>query len=208
MTWENVASCGSEELPFDSWMEYCYQMAIDYLGHVLGDPPAGCELGIMWHEHDLGDYPSLGVHWDFPQSDPPWTYIRKCEIALSKFDEAVEWFDISPGEIDADLEAAGLLESNDESEIQEFGFDADSHSDAMISVVATRVYKLRGLSDVLVLWPPGGGPSLIRDEGSWAPSGKITGAEIADAWILVEDENEASKLIKEAMSSSTVKPAA
>ena len=127
MTWENVASCGSEELPFDSWMEHCYQMAIDYLGIVLEDPPAGCELGIMWHEHDLGEYPSVGVHWDFPQSEPPWTYIRKCEIALSKFDEAIEWFDISPDEIDADLEAAGLLESNDESEIQEFGFDADSH---------------------------------------------------------------------------------
>ncbi len=119
MTWENVASCGSEELPFDSWMEYCYQMAIDYLDFVLRDPPNGCELGIMWHEHDLGEYPSVGVHWDFPQSEPPWTYIRKCEIALSKFDEAVEWFDISPGEIDADLEAAGLLESNDESEIHE-----------------------------------------------------------------------------------------
>ena len=114
MTWENVASCGSEELPFDSWMEYCYQMAIDYLGIVLEDPPAGCELGIMWHEHDLGEYPSVGVHWDFPQSEPPWTYIRKCEIALSKFDEAVEWFDISPDEIDADLEAAGLSDFDEE----------------------------------------------------------------------------------------------
>ena len=207
MTWENVASCGSEELPFDSWMEYCYQMAIDYLGHVLGDPPAGCELGIMWHEHDLGEYSSVGVHWDFPQSDPPWTYIRKCEIALSKFDEAIEWFDISPDEIDADLEADGLLKSNDEYEIQEFGFDADS--DATISPVVTMVFKARELSDVLVLWPPGGGESLVRVDGVWGPPwGTITGAEIADAWILVEDENEASKLIKEAMSTSTVKPAA
>ena len=104
MTWENVASCGSDELPFDSWMEYCYQMAIDYLGHVLGDPPAGCELGIMWHEHELGEYPSLGVRWGHPQPEPPWTYIRKCEIALSKFDEVIEWFDISPGEIESDLQ--------------------------------------------------------------------------------------------------------
>ena len=62
---------------------------------------------------------SLGVRWGHPQSDPPWTYIRRCEIALKKFDEAIEWSDISPSEIESELEAAGLLESNDESEIHE-----------------------------------------------------------------------------------------
>ena len=70
----------------------------------------------MWHEHELGEYPSVGVAWDFPQSEPPWGYIRKCEIALSKFDEAIEWFDISPGEIESDLEPWGLIESDEESE--------------------------------------------------------------------------------------------
>ncbi len=109
------------------------------------------------------------------------------------------------------MEAADLLESNDESEIQEFGFDADSHSDAMISVAFTRVYKAREVPLVLVLWPPGGGDSLVRDEGSWVPVttlGKITGAELRADWILVEDETEASKLVKEATSSSTDMPAA
>ena len=48
---------------------------------------------------------SLGVRWGHPQSDPPWTYIRRCEIALSKFDEAIEWSDISPSEIESELEA-------------------------------------------------------------------------------------------------------
>ena len=120
MPWENVGSCGSGQLPGDrDWIVLCYELAIYYVSWVLGDPPAGCYLGIMWHEHDYGEYPSLGVRWGHPQSGPPWTSIRKCEIALSKFDEAVEWFDISPGEIESDLEAAGLLESNDESDFQE-----------------------------------------------------------------------------------------
>ncbi len=60
MPWEHVGDCGTGQLPDDRyWIDYCYQMAIDYLGHVLEDPPAGCELGIMWHEHDLGEYLSV-----------------------------------------------------------------------------------------------------------------------------------------------------
>ncbi len=120
MPWEHVGSCGSGQLPGDrDWITLCYEMAILYLNFVVEEPPDGCELGIMWHEHDLGEYPSIGVHWEHPQSEPPWRYIRKCEIALSKFDEAIEWFDISPDEIESDLEAAGLLEPNDEYDFQE-----------------------------------------------------------------------------------------
>jgi len=78
--------------------------------------------------------------------------------------------------------------------------------------VATEVFKAREGSDVLVLRPPGGGDSLIRvDDGSWdsvSNWGTVTGAELRDAWIRVEDEAEASKLVKDAMSSSTVNPAA
>ncbi len=106
MPWENVGSCGSGQLPGDrDWILRCYELAMYYLSCVLGDPPAGCYLGIMWHEHDYGEYPSLGVRWGHPQSDPPWTYIRRCEIALSKFDEAIEWSDISPSDIESELEA-------------------------------------------------------------------------------------------------------
>lgn len=89
-------------------------MAIDYLSFVLEEPPDGCELGIMWHEYDLGEYPSIGVHWEHPQSEPPWRYIRKCEIALTKFDEAIGWFDISPSEVESELEAWDSSESDED----------------------------------------------------------------------------------------------
>jgi len=68
----------------------------------------------MWHEHDYGDYPSVGVRWDYPQSDPPWKYIRQCEIALSKFDDAIAWSDISPSKIESTLEDAFWTESDED----------------------------------------------------------------------------------------------
>ncbi len=60
MPWEDVGSCGSGQLPNDrDWIVHCYEMAISYLKFILGDSPEGCELGVMWHEHELGDYPSV-----------------------------------------------------------------------------------------------------------------------------------------------------
>ena len=105
MPWENIGDCGSGQLPNDrDWIVHCYEMAVSYLKFILGDPPEGCELGIMWHEHELGDYPSVGVHWDSPQSDAPWEYINKCETLLMKFDEAVNWYDISPDRVYEDID--------------------------------------------------------------------------------------------------------
>lgn len=113
MPWENIGNCGSGQLPGDrSWTVLCYELAISYMDFVLGNPPDGCGLGIMWHEHDNGEYPTVGVHWDFPQSEPPWKYIRRCEIALTRFDESVEWFDISPGAIEGALEESELSETD------------------------------------------------------------------------------------------------
>ncbi len=81
MSWENIGNCGSGRLPNDSaWIEQCHKMAISYLNFVLGAPPEGCELRIMWHRHELGDYPSIGVHWDLPPSCAPSEYISKCEL--------------------------------------------------------------------------------------------------------------------------------
>jgi len=99
MPWEHVGDCGTGQLPDDlDWVLHCYETAVTYLSFILGDPPAGCELGIMWHEYELGKYPSVGVNWDFPQSDAPWEYIRNCESLLSNYNEAIDWFAISPTE--------------------------------------------------------------------------------------------------------------
>ena len=97
MPWENIGDCGSGEIPDErEWVVQCLGMGLSYLTFILEDPPEGCELGIMWHEHELGDYPSIGIFWDFPQPDAPWDYIRECEILLEKFDDAVAWSQIEP----------------------------------------------------------------------------------------------------------------
>ena len=105
MPWENIGSCGSGQLPNDrDWIVQCYELALSYLNFIICTTPKGWKLGIMWHEHELGDYPSIGLHWDYPQSDPPWKFINKCETLLERFDEAVTWSEIDPDAIAEDIE--------------------------------------------------------------------------------------------------------
>lgn len=92
MPWESIGSCGGGEIAQ-------LRMAIIYLCDVCGDPPRGCEIDIMWHEHELGDYPTIGLSWEWDpevRTVPPWEYINRCEIALAIFDEAVSWSEIDP----------------------------------------------------------------------------------------------------------------
>jgi len=105
MPWENIGSCGSGQMPYDTnWIVHCYKLALSYLNFVVGMAPEGCELGIMWHEHELGDYPSIGLFWDYPQNGPPWKFINKCERLLERFDAAVNWSEIKPDAMDEDDE--------------------------------------------------------------------------------------------------------
>jgi hypothetical protein len=107
MPWNNVGGCSSGQMPGDrDWIVFCYEMAISYLDFVLGDPPHGCKLGVMWHEYELGEYPSISICWEHPQSAPAREYIQKCEVALSKFDQAIAWFDISPRQIENEIESS------------------------------------------------------------------------------------------------------
>jgi hypothetical protein len=109
MPWEDIGSCGNGQLPNDmEWNMYCYSMALSYLKFVIGDPPAGCDLGIMWNEHELGEYPSVGVWWGPPQMDIPQEYISRCEFALEKFDDSIAWSEIEPDAIDEELNELGL----------------------------------------------------------------------------------------------------
>ena len=113
MPWENIGSCGIGEMPDDrAWIIENYSMALSYLKFVLEEPPEGCELDVMLHEHELGDYPSIGIFWDEPQINPPWGYINKCTRVLEIFDEAIDWLAIEPGSISEKLE--DLNEDEDE----------------------------------------------------------------------------------------------
>jgi len=114
MPWENIGSCGSGQLPNDrDWIVQCYELALSYLNFIMGTAPEGCELGIMWHEHELGDYPSVGLHWDFPQSEPPCNFINTCETLLERFGDAVSWSEIDPDAI------AEVIEENSDNEDQD-----------------------------------------------------------------------------------------
>lgn len=88
MPWESIGSVGSGDDTSEDWIQCCADLAITYLKFTCGAPPAGSSLGLMWQDHELGDYPTIGVYSEF---EPPWEYISDCEIALEKFDDAVDW---------------------------------------------------------------------------------------------------------------------
>lgn len=89
MAWESIGSISTGEMPEDeTWILFCLNLAKGYVKLVCGDAPSGSKLGIMWQDHDLGSYPSLGVWSDY---EPPWDYVDACERALEVFDDAVSW---------------------------------------------------------------------------------------------------------------------
>jgi len=75
----------------EAWILFSIDLAKQYVLFVCGDPPEGSKLGVMWHDHELGSYPSLGV---WTELDPPWEYINACERALEVFDESTEWYQL------------------------------------------------------------------------------------------------------------------
>ena len=130
MPWENVGSCGDGEFPADrDWIIHCYDMAISYLGFILGEPPDGCDLGVLWHEHELGAYPSVGVNWGSPLTDPPWIYISRCESLLEAFDNAIDWSGIEPETVDE------LIAEYDEDEMPESpASDSQEMNEALVEI--------------------------------------------------------------------------
>ncbi|MDD3762403.1 MAG: hypothetical protein PHP86_03820 [Nevskiales bacterium] len=94
MGWESIGSVNTGEMPQDGdWIVFALGLARLYVLHVAGKPPPGHTLGICWHDHDLGEYPTLGVYCEFT---PDMRYVGDCERALERFDAAVEWSAIKP----------------------------------------------------------------------------------------------------------------
>jgi hypothetical protein len=55
----------------------------------------------------------IGVTWDSDEGvrrfdDVPWDYVNSCQVALSVFDDAVDWNSISPNVIRERLERTKL----------------------------------------------------------------------------------------------------
>jgi hypothetical protein len=97
MPWEFVGECGSGNLPDDAdWIDFCHETVMRYVKLALGEPPEGCELGMMLNDHDLGAYPSIGVYWAFPAMEAPANYISRAEALVSKFNQAIWWGRLYP----------------------------------------------------------------------------------------------------------------
>mgnify|MGYP001600711646 CR=1 FL=1 len=100
MSWEYIAEHFSGQWPEDSkWIEFQVKIAISYLKLICGDPPLGCKLDLTMREHELGDYPIIGLWWgDPPYNDylPPMDYVVKCQNVCSVFCDSVNWADINP----------------------------------------------------------------------------------------------------------------
>ena len=135
MPWENIGSVGNGQMPRDqAWILFCYDLAVSYLEFSCGEPPLGTKIGVMWHEHELGEYPSVGIYFDY---DAPWDFIHQCESALERFDSAVSWPDIQPPEgiedefeeEDSDTTDLPLKPAPERFEGYDLRFEVDRHFD-------------------------------------------------------------------------------
>jgi hypothetical protein len=72
------------------WLEAEGQLAIRHVKKICGDPPPEMKLEIVWQEHELGNYPTIGLVWDDPMCGTPWNYISRCEAALTAFENGGE----------------------------------------------------------------------------------------------------------------------
>lgn len=92
MPWDSIGSVDTGEMPDDeAWILFCLSLTKNYVEFICGRPPDDNKLEIMWHEHELGNYPSLGVWYDM---EAPHEYIASAEDTLDAFDKHVSWLDL------------------------------------------------------------------------------------------------------------------
>jgi len=114
MSWESIGSTSTGQMPHEKeWIVLSLELAKRYIVFVCGDPPAGSNLNIMWHDYDLGTYPSLGIWSEY---DTPWDYINACERALEVFDQAVSWHKLKEHFEEVAFSKEDEAEENDEDE--------------------------------------------------------------------------------------------
>lgn len=90
---ESIGQCGCAQWPDVRWITAELELAICYIRQACGEPPAGYELNILWHDHELGQYASVGLTWE-GSGEAPWDYISRADDALQRFDGAVNWSEL------------------------------------------------------------------------------------------------------------------
>lgn len=67
---------------------WAHVFAVWYIPQILGEPPEGCELAVLWHDHEVGSYSTMGIRWDLCENpDPPSDYIQRCEKLIDLLEE-------------------------------------------------------------------------------------------------------------------------
>jgi len=72
------------------WLDAQAKLAIRHIKKVCGDPPPEMELAIVWEEHELGNYPVIGLVWEDALRGAPSEYIARCERALTTYEYGEE----------------------------------------------------------------------------------------------------------------------
>ncbi len=92
MHWEDLGSVGGGEIPEDlEWISFCLELAKGYILLMAGSPPTNCEIGIVDHDHEVSNYPSLALCTEEYGVDLDIDYVVACQNALSALDDAVDW---------------------------------------------------------------------------------------------------------------------
>ncbi len=61
------------------------ELIIRHLKKICGEPPPEIEVEIVWQDHELGQYPVIGLVWEAPMRGVPWNYISRCAAALAAY---------------------------------------------------------------------------------------------------------------------------
>jgi hypothetical protein len=86
---ENIGEFGSPGAERE-WIDAQGKLAIRHLKEICGEPPPEMELEIVWQDHELGQYPVIGLVWDDPMRGVPWNYISRCEATLAAYENEGE----------------------------------------------------------------------------------------------------------------------
>lgn len=89
MGWKIIGSCWEGLLSQDNkyWRIKIAEVGRSYLRIVVGKEPPLCELKIVQGQHSEM---SIGIDWSYMEPEPE-VYIAKCQAALSRLNDAIDW---------------------------------------------------------------------------------------------------------------------
>lgn len=86
MPTESIGSCGVARFPYER-KEVLNELELGIAFLRRACPlPEGYSYEVIWHDHESGLYPDIGMAGDGPLPDP-WEWIAKAQEELARFDD-------------------------------------------------------------------------------------------------------------------------